>query len=63
MISIANQPQPVSISQLIEFTQISPPDLFNVLQSLGRRGFVEKQESVTGTLFSLQIILKKFMDC
>jgi NB-ARC domain len=63
MLSIANQPQPVSMSQLIESSQISPPDLFNVLQSLGRRGFVEKQESATGTLFSLQIILKKFMDC
>jgi hypothetical protein len=63
MLSIANQPQPVSISQLIEFTQISPPDLFNVLQSLGRRGFLEKQESATGTLFSIQIILKRFMNC
>lgn len=63
MLSIANQPQPVSISQLIESTQISPPDLFNVLQSLGRRASIEKQESATGTLFSLQIILKKFMDC
>ena len=63
MLAISNQPQPVSISQLIEFAQISPPDLFNVLQSLGRRGFIEKQESATGTLFSLQIILKKFMDC
>jgi NACHT domain len=63
MLAIANQPQPVSISQLIESTQISPPDLFNVLQSLGRRASIEKQESATGTLFSLQIILKKFMDC
>jgi ABC-type dipeptide/oligopeptide/nickel transport system ATPase subunit len=63
MLSISNQPQPVSISQLIESTQISPPDLFNVLQSLGRRALIEKQESATGTLFSLQIILKKFMDC
>jgi hypothetical protein len=63
MISIANQPQPVSISQLIESTQISPPDLFNVLQSLGRRGFVERQESATKTLFSIQAVLKKFMDC
>jgi hypothetical protein len=33
------------------------------LQSLGRRALIEKQESATGTLFSLQIILKKFMDC
>ncbi len=63
MLSIANQPQPVSIPQLIELTQISPPDLFNVLQSLGRRASIEKQESATGTLFSLQIILKKFMNC
>jgi hypothetical protein len=63
MLSIANQPQPVSISQLIESTQISPPDLLNVLQSLVRRALIEKQESATGTLFSLQIILKKFMDC
>jgi DNA-binding MarR family transcriptional regulator len=63
MISIANQPLPVSISQLIESTQISPPDLFNVLQSLGRRGFVERQESVAETLFSIQVVLKKFMDC
>jgi NB-ARC domain len=63
MLSISNQSQPVSISQSIEFTQISPPDLFNVLQSLGRRAAIEKQESATGTLFSLQIILKKFMEC
>lgn len=63
MLSISSQSQPVSISQLIESTQISPPDLFNVLQSLGRRGFVEKKESATGTLFGIQTILKKFMDC
>jgi hypothetical protein len=63
MLAISNQPQPVSISQLIESTQISPPDLLNVLQSLGRRASIEKQESATGTLFSLQIILKKFMEC
>jgi hypothetical protein len=63
MLSIANQPHTVSISQLMEFTQISPPDLFNALQSLGRRDFVEKQESATGTLFSIQIILNKFMEC
>jgi hypothetical protein len=63
MLAISNQPQPVSISQLIEFTQISPPDLLNVLQSLGRRASIKKQESATGTLFSLQIILKKFMEC
>jgi DNA-binding IclR family transcriptional regulator len=63
MISIANQPLPVSISQLIESTQISPPDLFNVLQSLGRRAFVEKQESVAETLFSIQVVLEKFVNC
>lgn len=63
MLAISNQPQPVSIPQLIELTQISPPDLFNVLQSLGRRASIEKQESATETLFSLQIILKKFMNC
>lgn len=63
MLSIASQSQSVSISQLIEYTQISPPDLFNVLQSLGRRGSIEKQESATGTLFSTQTILKKFLNC
>ena len=63
MLSIANQSQSVSIPQLIEYTQISPPDLLNVLQSLGRRALIEKQESPTGTLFSMQVILKKFINC
>ena len=63
MLSIANQSQAVSIAQLIEYTQISPPDLLNVLQSLGRRALIEKQESPTGTLFSMQVILKKFINC
>ena len=63
MLSIASQSQSVSIPQLIEYTQISPPDLLNVLQSLGRRALVEKQESPTGTLFSMQVILRKFTNC
>ena len=63
MLSIANQSHSVSIAQLIEYTQISPPDLLNVLQSLGRRALIEKQASLTGTLFSMQVILRKFINC
>jgi DNA-binding MarR family transcriptional regulator len=57
IIAIADRSQPVSISQLIESTQISPPDLFNILQSLGRRALIEKQQSATETFFSIPSIL------
>jgi AAA+ ATPase superfamily predicted ATPase len=63
MLAISSQSQPVSIDRLIESSQISSPDLFNILQSLGRRGFLKKEESSTGTLFNTQIVLRKFMDC
>jgi hypothetical protein len=57
MVAISDRSQPVSISQLIESTQISPSDLFNILQSLGRRALIEKQQSATETFFSSPSIL------
>jgi len=40
---IGNAIEPVSISQILENVQLSPDDLFNVLQSLGNRALIEKQ--------------------
>ncbi len=41
---LGNETEPVAISQILENVQLSSSELFNVLQSLGNRALIEKQE-------------------
>ncbi|MFB2974598.1 NB-ARC domain-containing protein [Aerosakkonema sp. BLCC-F183] len=58
---VANEMKPVSISRLLEDIQLSPSELFNAIQSLGRRSLVEKQEQNNETLFAVQPIVKEYV--
>ena len=60
---IASQDRSISLSELIESSQIAPSDLLEALQSLGRRRLLDKQQTETGVLFDLQPILKAFILC
>lgn len=53
---LATKNQPISLAQLLETTQIPPPDLFNTLQSLCRRSLIQKQEN----LYSLPPVLREY---
>lgn len=61
MCCIANEIEPVSISQIIEKVQLSPDDLCNALLSLGNRALIEKQEQDNQALFSLSPVLRQFV--
>ncbi|NJM59993.1 MAG: NACHT domain-containing protein [Oscillatoriales cyanobacterium RU_3_3] len=60
MCCIANEIDAVAISQIIEKVQISPPELFDALQSLGRRGLIEKLEAGDRSLFSLSPVVRQY---
>jgi AAA ATPase domain len=58
---IASQDRSISLSELIGSSQITPSDLLEALQSLGRRRLIDKQKTESGVLFELQPILKEFV--
>ncbi|HEY9853213.1 MAG TPA: NB-ARC domain-containing protein [Leptolyngbyaceae cyanobacterium] len=60
MSRLANQNEPVSISQLLNDVQISPSELFKVMQSLGRRCLLEKKENGE-TVFKLQAVVRQYL--
>ena len=57
---IANETDAVSISQILEKVQMSPPELFDALQSLGRRGLIEKLAAGDRSLFSLSPVVRQY---
>ncbi len=59
--SIGNEIEPVSIPQILENVQLSPDDLFNVLQSLGNRALIEKKEQDNQALFSLSPVMRQYV--
>jgi hypothetical protein len=61
MCCIANEIEPVSISQLLENVQLSPDDLCKALLSLGNRALIEKAEQENHALFSLSPLLRQFV--
>jgi len=61
MCYIANEIQPVSLSQIIENVQLSPDELFNVLQSLRNRALIEKQEQDNQALFNLSPVVRQYV--
>ena len=60
MSRLATENEPVSISQLLNDMQISPSELFKVMQSLGRRCLLEKKENGE-TIFKLQAVVKQYV--
>ena len=58
---IGNEIEPISISQILENVQLSPSELFNVLQSLGNRALIEKQEQDNQALFNLSPVVRQYV--
>ncbi|MEG4984590.1 NB-ARC domain-containing protein [Microcoleus sp. BR0-C5] len=54
---LATENQPVNVAKLLQNGQISSSNLLNALQSLSRRGLIEKQES----LYTLSPVLKQYI--
>ncbi len=61
MCCIAKEIEAVSISQILENVQLSPSELFNALQSLGRRALIEKPEQGERSLFSLSPAVRPYV--
>ena len=51
----------VSIEQLLKDVDLSPSELFNGLQSLGRRSLVEIEEQENKTLFSVCPVVRQYV--
>jgi uncharacterized membrane protein len=61
MSRLASQGEPVTVSQLLEHTQLSPSEVFSAVQSLSRRSLVEKQEQGDETLFTLSPAIQQYV--
>ena len=55
---LGNEIEPVAISQILENVQLSSSELFTVLQCLGNRALIEKQEQDNQALFNLSPVVK-----
>ena len=58
---LSREANPVSIEQLLKDAELSPSDLFNGLQSLGRRSLVETEEQENETLFNLCPVVRQYV--
>jgi hypothetical protein len=58
---LSREANPVSIEQLLKDAELSPSDLFNGLQSLGRRSLAEIEEQENETLFNLCPVAIKYL--
>jgi hypothetical protein len=58
---LSNETEPISFTQLMAKYQDSKGELFKAIQSLVRRGMIEKISYETETVFTIQPILKKYV--
>ncbi len=58
---LSREANSVSIEQLLKDADLSPSELFNGLQSLGRRSLVEIQEQENETLFNLCPVVRQYV--
>jgi hypothetical protein len=58
---LSREANSVSIEQLLQDADLSPSDLFNGLQSLGRRSLVEIEEQENETLFSVCPVVRQYL--
>ena len=61
MYRVTNTAEPVSISQLLEDKQLSPSELINAIQSLGRRSLIEKNEQENQMVFTLSPVIQEYV--
>ncbi|MEG3922306.1 NB-ARC domain-containing protein [Microcoleus sp. POL10_C6] len=58
---LSREANSVSIEQLLQDADLSPSELFNGLQSLGRRSLVEREEQENETLFSVCPVVRQYV--
>lgn len=58
---LSNEKEPISITQLIAKYQDYQSELFKAIQSLARRGMIEKLNYEAETVFTIQPILKQYV--
>ena len=58
---LANQAEPIEISQIPTHLELSPPVLLQTVESLGRRLLIEKFKQGEKTLFTLQPVLIEYV--
>ena len=58
---LSREANSVSIEQLLQDADLSPSDLFNGLQSLGRRSLVEIEEQENESLFNLCPVVRQYV--
>jgi hypothetical protein len=58
---LSREANPVSIEQLLKDAELSPSELFNGLQSLGRRSLVETEEEENEMLFNLCPVVRQYV--
>ena len=58
---ISNETEPLSLTQVMAKCQGSQGELFTAIQSLTRRGMVEKLSYEAETVFNIQHIFKKYV--
>ena len=61
MVHLANQPEPVAVSQIFNKIPFSPSEIVNAVRSLGNRFLLDMQEQEQITLFSLNPVLKQYV--
>lgn len=61
MTHLANQPEPVAVSQIFNKIPFSPSEIVNAVRSLGNRFLLDTQEQEQITLFSLNSVVKQYV--
>jgi AAA domain len=61
MVHLANQPEPVAVSQFFHKIPFSPSEIVNAVRSLGSRFLMDAIEREKITLFSLNPVLKQYV--
>ncbi|MEG4573960.1 ATP-binding protein [Microcoleus sp. N3A4] len=61
MVHLANQPEPVAVSQIFNKIPFSPSEIVNAVRALGNRFLLEAIEEEKITLFSLNPVLKQYV--
>ncbi|MEG4918217.1 hypothetical protein QUB12_34780, partial [Microcoleus sp. B7-D4] len=61
MVHLANQPEPLAVSQIFNKIPFSASEIVNAVRSLGNRFLLDTQEQEKITLFSLNPVLKQYV--
>ncbi|MCT7948178.1 ATP-binding protein [Ancylothrix sp. C2] len=61
ILHLANETEPLALSQILNKNHISTSDLINGIQSLGRRFLVEKKDMEQSTFFSLNPVVAQYV--